>query len=376
MNDLRSTARFVEREPRSSLILATLRDDARVADIIRHTRIGSTLSESAALSNRIDGRLDNVLRETVAVTDRITGRSRIFSTLRETAQLSDRISGARRVTADLLDSASLSDRIDHGPLRFDLRETATLGARAISSTTRVVTVREVFRARGRIESRTHGDLRDSVRAIDRAHPRARYRSVLRDIATVTGRVDMVAQLQGVLRSKARLRDRTHPRTIHRPTVRERAFISDWLEETGGVAWTANIRQFGMSRYDNYRFESVAGGFAAGPDGVFVRADVPVQWAFRTGKSDFGNTMKKRLGYVYGLGTHDAPLTLTVGGDVRGQWVETEHSQMARDATDDRVVRCKVGKGYFSNLFSVQFSGDAEFSMHKAEALLHDGSRRI
>lgn len=376
MNNLRSTARFAEREPRSSLILATLREGAQASDAIRHTRIVSALADAAVATDRIDGSADNVLRDTAVATGRATGFSRIASSLRENLQVSDRISGSRRITADLSDSATLSDRIDHGPLRFDLREVATLNDRASSTVRRIVTVRETFRARGLLETRVRGDLRDSAVVSERSHPRTRHRGVLRDIARASDRIDMVAAIQGVLRSKTRLTDRAYPRTIHRPIIRERAFVSDRLEGLSGEAWTANTLQFGMSRYNDYPFESIAGGFAAGPGGVFVRAEAPAPWSFRTGKSDFGSSMKKRLGYVYGLGSHDEPLTVTVGGDVRGQWVETEYLQMARDASDDRAVRCKIGKGYLSNLFSVSFSGETGFVMHRAEALLHDGSRRI
>lgn len=376
MNDLRATAQFAEREPRSTLVLAPLRETAVLRDGIRHTGVLTALRETATVVDRADGHLDNVLRESAELTSRVSGIRRITTTIREVARLRSRVDGTRREVSDLRETATIGDRLHVPAAPFDLRETARLFDRATIHVTRKEVTRDAARIRDRLDQRIVADLRDSAVVRENGTIRVRHRPVLRETARLSVRADITGALRDTVRDRAHIRDRLHTRTVHRPVTRERAFISDRLEEAHSHAWTANTQTFGMSRYDDFPFESMAGGFAAGPGGMYVRTDASVGWTFKTGKLDFGTPVKKKLGYVYGLGTHDEPLGLTVGGDVRGRWVETEYVQMAREADDDRAVRCTVGRGYYSNLFDLRFSGDAEFVMHRAEGLLHDGQRRI
>lgn len=376
MNDLRATARFAEREPRSSLVLATLRETAVMHDVIRHTGVLTTVRETATVVDRADGQLDNVLRESAVLAGRASGVRRITTTVRELARVRDRLVGTRREVSDLREMATVVDCLHNPAMLFDLVESAGLLDRVTIHVTRKGVTRDTARIRDRLEYRILGDARESAVTSGSSTIHVRHRPVLRETARLSGRADITGALRDTVRDRAHIRDRLHTRTVHRPVTRERAFISDRLEEAHSHAWTANTQTFGMSRYEDFPFESMAGGFAAGLGGMYVRTDAPVGWTFKTGKLDFGTPVKKRLGYVYGLGTHDEPLGLTVGGDVRGRWVETEYIQMEREADDDRAVRCTVGRGYYSNLFDLRFSGDAEFVMHRAEGLLHDGQRRI
>jgi hypothetical protein len=40
------------------------------------------------------------------------------------------------------------------------------------------------------------------------------------------------------------------------------------------------------------------------------------------------------------------------------------------------VRCAVGKGFSSTFFQLAVSGERQATVHRAEALVHSGERRI
>lgn len=378
MNDLRATARFVEREPKSSLILATLRETARVRETVRTTYVSSVLRDTFSADDNADGAVRNDLRDAVLIDDAAHPRVRGRRDSRESFRASDRTTYSARMQADLREVATLGDRLAVPRLETDLSDTATLNDAAYPLARRFVAVREKARLSDRLAARATLDLRDTAVLDDNAFALHRHRPVTRESARLSDRVEVTAALRDVLRETFRADDGAQPIVLRRPVVRERAFISGDVEERGeGLAWTANTLTWGMSQYNSYPFESIAGGFAAGADGVFVPTEEQtLPWRITTGRTQLGSPTKKRLSQIYTVGTHEEPLTLTVRADVNGRWLEHDYTQMARLADEDRTVRCTVGKGFSSNLFQFSVAGEQRTTVHSAEALVHSGARRI
>ncbi len=120
-------------------------------------------------------------------------------------------------------------------------------------------------------------------------------------------------------------------------------------EENYTAWAMNVRNFAVTEYENYRFNSfakVGGSFlAAGPEGLYrveggTDNGSEIDWLIRTGKIDPGRGQKSRMEYCYlGVRSSGKIVIKTITGDEVVNWYETD---AARDGLD--AVRTKFGRG--------------------------------
>lgn len=375
---LRESAAFVDREPRSTITLAPLRESAILGSRI-HGGGTAVLRDRAVLSDRLNGAAESVLRETARIHDRAFGR-RVISApvLRAHGRVKDHAEGTVAITATLRDTAMLSDRTASSSVSR-LRDHARLHARSAASVSSVARLRGVGRLSDRIKGAAYSKLRDSAVLSDRLNSASVQLTALRGRGRLSDRLGGTYSPMGALRDRGRLHGRTGGFNVATAALRDRAWISGDVVEQGDdtSAWTCCTRSFAMSRYTGFPFESMAGGFAAGPGGVFVPGDAAVPAHIETGDSNYGSPLLKGMSWVYVSGTHATPLQITVTADVHGQQYSQTYTQMPRDASHTRTVRATIGRGFKSNFFRLRFESDAPFFIDGAEALVAPAaSRRV
>lgn len=158
---------------------------------------------------------------------------------------------------------------------------------------------------------------------------------------------------------------------------ESARIISRLESSGrSMAYAAHPAIFGMSQYDNFPFESLAGVYAAGSSGLFTQDNSEVEASFSTGRVTMGASVLKRIGAMYAIGTHDRPMQITVSGDVRGRLESHAYTQQTRDALSLRNQKAVFGKGFRSSYFRFEISGSAMFDISSLEVMAEKSERRV
>lgn len=384
MNNIREVAGFVTREPRSSLVLAPLRESALAGETIRITRVRSALRESLIAGDVVEGAVRNDLRDAALLGDTPYPSATARRDTRERLFAASRASTSVTSGEDVRETAIVGDAAHPALPVAGLRERAILVDRATAHTTRREVVREVAQVQGRVSAHAEMMLRSTAIVTERTTTRVRHRLLVRDGAALADAAHVRTGHRAAVRETARVRGAATPTTRHRPNARERAFISGDLEERGTVlggtvrvdAWTANTVTWAMSYYVDFPFESLAGGFAAAATGVHTPAEASLPWQIVTGKLDFATPKRKRMAYVYGVGEHDDPLTLVVAGDLHGRLAAHEYTQMPREADDVRTVRCAVGRGFCSNYYQLTVSSAAPALLLGMEAAVYVSERRI
>ena len=166
-------------------------------------------------------------------------------------------------------------------------------------------------------------------------------------------------------------------------VVEQFYIGDTLIDPRRTAWAADIRQLGMSRYDDLQSKQMAviKGVTVGVSdtGLFkFTSSKPVKAAITTGKRDFSSDQKKRIEGVFAYGESDSRLQLTVKCDKRGEEVEYDYEFMNRLTENTRNTRAKVGKGLASRYYQFTISNPdgADFALRRLFADVGVSARRI
>lgn len=375
---VREVAQFVEREPRSSLVLATLRSTGRLSDRMQLAfEVG--VREQGVLSDSADGEASLVVRESAVITGYATPSVLRIAHAREAANLKSRAGGTASVDVSVRESA----RIEGTALRENeyivhVRETTRIEGRSSAAISRTALIRETARARGRAAVDVGAHVRESAVLADAAGAQVFHNAAIRESAKILGLADAHVSGAALVREIAGATGRGMASVTHNPVIREVGWISgEAVEEVGDThAWTADMRNWGMSRYTGYPYESMAGLFAAGDAGVYARGQEDFEAGIETGDANFGVDQIKSIGWVYADVAHDAPLSITVTADVRGQRFSHSYAQMPRNASDTRIVRATIGKGFRSNRYRMKITGTQSFTLNSIEVMLAASPRRI
>ena len=118
-----------------------------------------------------------------------------------------------------------------------------------------------------------------------------------------------------------------------------------------AAWLVNPATTGVSRYDNFPFNSFAertdGYYGAADDGIYrLEGDnddgTRIDWSIKTGLYDFGERKTKRIPDVFLGVTTSGQLVLKVTADEQGARTEAWYNVVDHGAPDNH--RAKTGKG--------------------------------
>jgi hypothetical protein len=335
------------------------------------------IRDTAVITSRSDYSVNSDFRETAVITSSATSIVTVKRDLREKAKLADRDYATARSTHDVTETAVLDDQTTLYNYRTDVRETAPIISEATGVSISRRDVRETFKGRDKIDSASPYKVRDSAVLNDAVTLRARTVQDVREVAVLNDSyADVVSGVETV-RDSAVLNDHATNISTTRIVVRERGFISDAVTLINqGEVWTANVKTWAMSRYENLPLESFNDSYALGEDGIFAPSGMYADGRFTTGITRLGDSIKKTVSNLYFYGERETPLEVEVTADVRGLRQTYSYTQMARSADDSRMVRCDLGKGFSSTNYQFTVSGSGAFTVEHIEPVIQAGSRRI
>lgn len=376
---VREVAVFVEHEPRSR-VATSLREVFLGNDAIVVTPYAD-VREVALLSDNYDYDLTPWLREVALLNDRVTYTFHPHRTERELAFLASAIYGQRVVTEEVRDTAELND--DYvANTGVNLREVALLKTDTALGLA-ISPPREVARLSSRAIGNTQAVVRDTFAGSSAISAVFHPTEVKREVALLGDTASNTLIHAVACREVATLNDRLTARDTARGTLRETAYLYDRaVLPNSGRAYTCSVITWGMSTFKNFPFLTIAGNLAAGENLWRLDASTdygaPIESYIKTGILDMGASRSKRVTAVYAAGSADAPLTLTVTGDVDGAQASYDYTLDLRDQTKYRNNRALVGKGFRSRFvqFTLGTSGPTQYRLLNAETDVAISQRRV
>lgn len=376
----REVAVFVTHEPSSVWVFSPTREVALLNDTPTVTPF-AVEREVAVLNDTATGTGTALLLESALLNDVPTPAVSFVRILRDTALLTSRTVAGVRVTDSLREVATLNDAAS-SDLAVTLRETAELN----DPVTPTVTARQNLRETALLLSRPVIPVAVTAHEVallgDAASPQIVARQTARDTALLNDSQTAGAARRDVLRDVARLNDEVSTVVQGGSVLRDVAYIFDTpVPPLYGRAYTCSIAEWGMSTLSNYSFLTMAGNFAAGQNLWRLNATTDNGTAItsyiKTGVVDMGASQVKRLTAVYVAGTADAPLTISVTGDVNGQVATHAYQLELRDQTNYRNNRALIGKGFRGRFAQFKIAGTGvKYSLLAAEADTSVTARRV
>lgn len=328
-------------------------ETALLADAISdHTVAVDLTEETARLADQLLSRSVDTVTETALVHDALATEV-IKSLDAETAAISDTLTGAQQLTDVSAETAILADRLVDHP--YDVvTETAILGD-ALSGFAHAV-------------------------------------SLVSETALVADALFGGSIVYALFSEAAVLSDSISSHTTAQDLVNDGAIVSDLLLGDGrGIAWTANLDTMAMSRYSNFRFNSLAevDGFplALGDDGAYLLtgdddAGTSIDWSVRGDLTDAIDTdqgprsapnMRRPL-YLYA--GYQGQMTVVVGETSGGAEAEYRYDAPTNAAT--MGARTPLGHGIRSRYLRLSFEnkGGAAINLNDASVLYTLLQRRI
>lgn len=395
---VREVALLVELEPHSSWVFAPLREVATLNDRTQ-PKPKTSLREVAQLNDAYIQTSSTLVHEVAQLNDAAsTSIKRAARLMREVAKLSSRSAGGIRGVLTVREVALISSAADPKATNA-LRDVAQLNDAASPRMTSRRTLREVARIRGRAPSPLRVTLREVAQLNDAASGRVRGSggvttgAALREVALLSSALNFTTKRAAVLREVARFKTSaaagtgsggtaTSPVTQTGGQLRDVFYVADTpTPPSYGRAYTCSIVTWGMSTLSNFPFLTMAGKFAAGANLWRLDADndygTPISSHITTGIKDFGADRLKHLSAVYIAGSSEAPLTVTVTGDVNGTRQQYEYTLQLRNQATYRNNRALVGKGFRSRFAQLQISAtDVKYRLLTATADVTATARRI
>lgn len=336
---------------------------------------GALLAETLQADDYLVANKYYVERETALLNDALYSSVTRAADLAETAELADVAIGVLRVSALLSEAAVVSGNAVVPSPNVTINDTAALASVTYARGVRTTNITE----QADVGDLTYvGDtalLVDSADLSDSLVVRVRAQQIETALVTSTAYLGNAVTVDAV--DAAQLGSQTFLASTLRAHHVDVLFVfDDVLEVPDGVAWTANLGNWAMSRYTGFTFNSVVDGFAASEDGVYVPGAGSVAAKFDSGRARMSPGTKARLEYVYTDVETSAPMDVIVTGDTSAGKVTHSYAQVARDLTNTKAAKAKVGKGFNSSYYSVAHSSASPFVVQKAELLFADSARRI
>jgi hypothetical protein len=358
-------------------VLLSILEEAIAGDATAQC-IGSVITDSITCHGTVDSQEYAVITESASLSDDLVAIRYVQTDVLELARLGDATRAVMRWVVDTTDTAEVSDTTTLSAPFSLVCETAFLADAATESVVRRADVLETARLRSQVPSASVLDVLESALVAESLTGYAESRTDVIETAWVTGALTENTKHRDALLDSAMLGDFASLTVHAASSVTERGYISGDIFSSGGTGdiWTANIQNWAMSRYTGVGFSSMTREFAAGADGLYVRGVESFEASFETGDMALGSDKKKRLEWIYMEGQRTKPMSVTVTGDVKGARTTSKYTQLARSATDIRVCKTQVGKGFHSNFYRIKHSSNAAFSASALEVVVAETERRI
>jgi hypothetical protein len=377
----REVALLVEREPRNDSVFFLRSPAALINDAVVVTP-NATERDVAQLGDSTSETSFARERDPALLLSRASNTVSISRNLRETARLRSRGRPSVRVYETVNDVLTGRGEAVHDIVQV-LRDTAQLDDITTISGRPTRSLRETAKIYGRARLTAGLSTREVAELNDNADPRVRARQNERDVAQLNDITDAtVRQSSALVREVAQFTDRAVNVATTSAALRDVFFIADeTVLSPRGKAYTCSVRNWGMSSFTNYPFRTMAGDFVAGENLWRLGADddygTPIEAYIRTGFTDAGVDKLKRLAGVYVAGSSDAPLSVSVVGDVNGVQETVEYELELRDQDNYRNNRAVVGKGFRSRFVQLKLGAtNVKYKLLSAELDVAVTARRV
>jgi len=336
------------------------------------------LSETAIITSSADFSVNSDFRDTAVLNDAALHTVTVQRTLYEKAKLNDVVIPRTKVVFDVAEAAILNDQPTTYNYWLNQHETAELNSTVQATASGRRDVSEVFAGGDATDANfAHEALLDAAVLNDALDTLTTSVGDLGDTAVIVSSYVDVVRCIAVESDAAILGDAAYPIIYARTVVGERGFISDAVTLiSSGEAWTANVKTWAMSRYETFPLESFNDSYALGADGIFEPSGAFADGRFTTGVTTLGSSIKKTVSNLYFYGERETEMDVEVTADVKGLRQTFAYTQMARDGSDSRMVRCDLGRGFYSTNYQFTVSGSGAFAVEHIEPVIQSGSRRI
>lgn len=314
----------------------------------------------AALSPVVRARMHSDLSAQVRANDRLA--LWFLQQLADAAVATDTVEDQARYLARLIDSLLATGQVSTYADAVQQLAAAVVGtteasAFALAALHDTAVAQDVVIDQLRLIAR----LVDTALAADEASTKQRMTVVLADESTAEGTLDTTLSAFQLLQQGAQ------------------AAITLQLDSGVYVAWTYNMQSAGVTRYENYPFNSFAkiGGDYYGLTGAGLYRlggdtddGVPIKAKIRLGMTDMGTRKMKRLPEVFMGYTGDGRMVLRViyVDDKTGEKVGADYLMKPRPAGSKRESRFEPGKGLVAVDYDFELENidGADFSVTNIE----------
>ena len=338
-----------------------IQDQLKTRDSVYHRAIGRTLIEDHVTAG------DDV---------RDLTQQRIIDQL----HIADQASGVQLAKGHSQDQIKLRDTVNDAVRRYSIIEDHIQVIDQLQHRTRVNAF-DVFKITDEITgikySQQHVDdrvqihdtvqrkatelLHDALQVLDESKDKARLKQYIDDEVRIAESIVVLGTYRHVIDDILQVKDQWQDQLLAKQDFTDWMFLEDTINDGqhGGHAWTANVDNWAMSRYQDFYFDDLAvvNGQLIGlnDQGVFViDAEDTVQGEIQSGKIDLGRgALVHPLGaYLeYELRGEDKSLDVVVGTTQSGALQKYRYrlnQERADDLTNGRVI---FGRGLRGRHFS-------------------------
>lgn len=367
---------------RHGMNLPALSDKASVRDHLSAPRILMHSVERIRINGEGSGKLNSDIVERVRLRSKPVSLSHVTSHVRERVRLRGRAAGRVRIHSAIVErlrmSASDSKDSSVTPQGSDSADKIGVRIRTSSHVRLHSNIVERLRMASADDRSSGTAASDKVKLTAKTTHQTRLNTAL--VSRVGVRSSMASPLLAHMDVVERIRiGARHSVQARVPVhVREKIFITPVIAAEGrGLAFTADMRSFALSRYEDFPAQTMAGGLIGGHKGLWAKSDVDVEARIETGELDFASGRRKTVPWLYVHGKEHAGFKLHVTADtVPGKRVTTAYKPLQRNTDDYRPARVQVGKGYYSSYYKVTFECEAAFEVSHIEAVLAMSRRRV
>lgn len=300
--------------------------------------------------------------------------------LTEGLNVSDYAGPSLTVTIDVLESAIVLDTVAQSNPYTLVSEAIVVSDSQTTYRNSVHSVLESLQVNDYVATGKSQDVTDSAVVFDTVESTASLATTLVDSLVVQDYVSLTESHFVDITETFTAADLATTVLIANTVVVEQAYISGEsyipVVTTDSLVMTANTVGWAMSQYTNAPFVGKAGTYAITNDGLFVASEEYADSVLETGTTTFGTSHLKTLQYAYVDSAHENPLNLTVTADVNGEESSFEYTQMARDASDTRNVRCQFGRGFRSTYFKLRLEGEGYVQTNGCTPVVEKLGRRV
>lgn len=364
----KTSAFTIERGAGSSaatFVIAAMFADTIIGTDARIDSFASIVTESAALTSAVAQALTarDLVEDTAALTSVI--RSRYLVSISDSAVLTN--ASTQKLSALTIESAAAGDAVS----TLLSASTMVVDAAVLAAVCPPFMTNYVVEPIIGTDATTYlntatATVSDSAVMTDVVTSRGIYRQQVEDGAVIT--------------------DSFTTRLTASNSIIDEAFIGDFTTGPAGSAWTALAQTWGMSRYTNMPFNSVAtigGKTVLSGDSGFYTLDADndggseISSRFDLGKYEAKGGFLQRPREIY-IGYKGGQLAADVTAPVNGSSATYSYAFPAKTANTDDVNKVEPGRGLRSRYFAFSFKNQngSGFQVHDARILFDDTSRRV